>query len=357
MKPPARTLLPVLGMILAVGCGIKNPPLPPIIRVAERTRDLAVEQRDREATLVWSYPSSTTAGEPLIELDTIEVWRATLKEVEAPPPAADVRERDLNQQLLLSGGERIAVLDQKALHAATRGSTLEYRDDLEAWRDAHPAEDPQVLWYAVRTVCCGGRESALSNIARLIPTPPPDPPTGLGAEPEPDGIRLRWTATEDRPVLVERSADGSTWRTVSADPVSGTEWIDRTAGQGRTWSYRLRSVLRRDGQPRVVGGAGDILTLTYADRYPPAAPAGLVCLPEGERVRLRWQEDPDAATYRVVRRSGSAEEQTLAEAVDGVGFDDTAPPPGASIYRVTAIDAAGNASEPATCTAARGAGP
>jgi hypothetical protein len=115
-------------------------------------------------------------------------------------------------------------------------------------------------------------------------------------------------------------------------------------------------VLRRDQQPRVIGGPSETLTLDYVDLYPPATPTGLVCLPEGARVRLRWQAVPDAVAYRVVRSSGSAAEITLTEDLEGVELDDTAPPPGTSTYRVTAIDAAGNESEPTTCTAARGTG-
>ncbi len=51
---------------------------------------------------------------------------------------------------------------------------------------------PQMIWYAVRSVCCGGRESGLSNIARLVPETPPAPPTDLALEAEADGIRLTW---------------------------------------------------------------------------------------------------------------------------------------------------------------------
>ena len=356
MKLPARRTAILVGLITLAACGIKSPPLPPVIRVAETTRDLAVYQEVREAVLGWSYPSSTTAGDPLTELEAIEVWRATFDAVEAPPPAEDARGRDLNRQLLLSGGERIAELDHDALDAATRGSTLEYRDDLEAWRRDHPSDD-QVLWYAVRSVCCGGRESTLSNIVRLQPATPPEPPTDLSVEPTGDGIRIGWTATDDLPVLIERSADTESWRAVSPKPVAAGDWVDHAATQGRPWNYRLRSVLERKGAPRVVGAPGSAEGVLYADVYPPAAPTGMVCLPEGTRVRLRWQPVPDAASYLVERVSDQGTTVVLAERQTETGFEDEAPPPGTSTYRVTAADAAGNVSEPATCSAARGGGP
>lgn len=355
MTLPARRTAILAGLIAVAGCGIKSPPQPPVIRIAETTRDLAVYQEVWEAVLSWSYPSSTTAGDPLTEIEAIEVWRATFAAVEAPPPGEDARGRDLNRQLLLSGGERIAELDSGGLDAATRGSTLEYRDDLEAWRHDHPT-DEQVLWYAVRTVCCGGRESTLSNIVRLEPATPPEPPTDLSVEPTRDGIRIGWTATDDLPVLVERSANTEHWRAVNPKPIAAGDWVDRTATQGRPWNYRLRSVLEPKGAPRVVGAPGAAEGVLYADVYPPAAPTGMVCLPEGTRVRLRWQPVPDAASYLVERVSDQGRTVVLAEHQTEVAFEDDAPPPGTSTYRVTAADAAGNVSEPAACSAARGPG-
>ncbi len=349
-------LVAVAATAVSVGCGIKDPPLPPVIRIAETTRDLHVHQEGRSAVLVWSYPSSTTAGDPLTELESIEVWRAAFNLVEAPPAADNARDRDLNHQLLLSGGERIAVLDHGALDAATRGSTLELRDRIGLWTTASTSDEPQILWYSVRTVCCRGRESALSNIARLAPRAPPEPPTDLAVEPTADGLRLTWTPSDDLPTLIERSSDGDRFTSVGPGPVAAREWVDSGAAQGRAWHYRLRSMLQRDGQPRVVGEPGPAIGLLYADDYPPAVPTELVCLPEGTRVRLRWQAVPDAESYRVVRISGGEAPTVLVSELAATELDDTAPPPGTSIYQVCAIDAAGNRGDAATCTAARGSG-
>ena len=75
-----------MGLALSTGCGIKAPPQPPVIRVADPTRDLTIFQENRRAMLSWSYPASTTSGESLYDLETIEIWRATILEVDAPPP-------------------------------------------------------------------------------------------------------------------------------------------------------------------------------------------------------------------------------------------------------------------------------
>ena len=344
-------------LVLLVGCGVKRPPLPPVLRVADPTRDLRVFQEGSEAVLSWTYPASTSAGEPLPDLEAVEVWRLTVALAEALPPAETARDRDLNRQLMLGSGERVAVLDDNALDAATQGSELRWRDDLSAWRREQPDEERQMVWYAVRSICCRGRESELSNIARLVPEPPPPPPGDLELEPGAAGIRLRWQPEAELPVLVERSPDGTDWRRLGDQPRSGGQWLDGGAEQGRSWSYRLRSVAEGEGGVRIVGEPGPPAEVAHPDIYPPPPPGDLVCLPEGERVRLRWQPVADAARYVVARAVAGGDEAVLAAELAATHFDDEAPPTGSLTYRVAAVDAAGNRSEPATCQAARGASP
>jgi len=344
----------VVALVLNIACGIKRAPLPPVIRVADPTRDLTVLQEARQAVLNWSYPASTTSGESLHDLESVELWRATLMEVEAPPPGEKARDRDLNRQLLVSNGELIAVLDRAGLDAATRGSKLEWYDNLEVWRRDNPSEEKQMIWYAVRSVCCRGRESGLSNIARLVPETPPPPPTELVLEAEADGIRLTWVPNAEFPVIVERSPDGEDWRTVTGKPLTTGEWLDRGRGQDRGWNYRLRSVHRQKDGQRIIGEPGPTVGLFYPDIYPPSAPADLVCLPEGARVRLRWRAVAEADTYRIYRGIVGEEPKVLSSDVRTSQFEDDAPPPGTSRYGVTAIDSAGNESPASTCTAARG---
>jgi hypothetical protein len=355
MKSTAATA--AAGLMLLAACGVKNPPQPPLIRVADPTRDLVVHQDNRQAVLSWSYPASTTSGESLYDLESIEVWRSTLVEVEAPAPATTAQERNLNRQLLLSNGELIAALDREQLEIATRGSKLEWYDNLEVWRKEHPSEESQMIWYAVRSICCRGRESGLSNIARLLPRDPPPPPSDLEVTAEATGIRLTWVPHEERPVVVERSSDGELWRSVTGKPLATGEWFDRGAAQGGAWNYRLRSIIESGGAPRVIGEPGPAVGLFYSDIYPPPAPADLVCLPEGTRVRLRWRAVNRVDTFRIYRDTQGAAEEVLATDLDTAQFEDVAPPPGISVYRVTAVDPAGNEGEATSCSAARGSSP
>ena len=354
-----RGLLSV-AVAAAVGtaaCGVKRPPMPPVIRVADPTRDLRVFQDNREAVLSWTYPASTAAGEPLSDLESVEVWRATMLEVEAPPPGQTARDRAINRQLLEANGEMIAVLDETLLHAATRGSTLEWHDNLRSLATSVQSEQPQMVWYAVRTICCQGRASEFSNIARLVPEAPPGPPTGLELEAERNGIRLTWVPHEELPVQVERSSDGELWQAVPSKPLATGEWLDRDAAQGTAWNYRVRSVKAGDTGGPIVGEPGPAVGLFYPDVYPTEAPGDLVCLPESERVRLRWRTVAEAAFYRVYRGVDGEPVAPLAAEVRTSQYEDESPPTGALRYEVTAVDGAGNESDASWCAAAWGGSP
>ena len=130
---PTRLLTGCVLVVVAAGCGLKGAPLPPLIRVADTTRDLVVVQQGHEAVLNWSYPSITTAGGPLPDVEAVEVWRTTLPAGLEPSANTD-RERQIRHQLLEAQGDVLVSLDVAGLEGATRGPMLEIKDDLVRWR-------------------------------------------------------------------------------------------------------------------------------------------------------------------------------------------------------------------------------
>jgi hypothetical protein len=332
--------------------------LPPEIRIAARTNDLTAFQEGGVAVLRWSYPSLTTAGGALTDVEAIEVWQLSLPLAQEPPKPVTPQDRAVRRQLVENQGEVLATLDPTALAELTRGSSLVYRDDLDRWRqEAGAVADSMVVWYGVRTVCCRGRESELSNIARLRPQTPPDPPPDLRLAAGSAGIDLEWTQASDLLTLVERSPDGESWREVSPEDVQGGQWRDTSAAQGRSWSYRLRSVRVEAPAERVVGPPSLPVRVDHPDTYPPGIPEGVVCLPEGERVRVRWRAVPGAVLYRVSRTREAGSAKVLTDTHRQLEFTDPAAPLGSLTYLVTAIDKAGNESEPAKCSVVMGEAP
>lgn len=354
MGTTSRTLLAAAAVLLVagLGCGRKAPPIPPQVRVAAQTRDLAVEQRTGTAVLTWSYPAVTSAGGPLPDVEAIEVWRAVLPPGQEPTGTSP-RDLQVKVQLLESQGELLTTLDVDGIAAATRGSQLVFEDDLAA---AIPPGTAPVVWYAVRTVCCNGRESDYSTIARLLPGQPPEPPADLEASGSREGIALRWSPPVEVTTLVERS-DGDRWQALTPEPISDAEWLDTGAAQGRTWRYRLRGVITTQDGTRLIGEPGPEVTVEHPDVYPPAAPANLVCLPEEAVVRVRWTGAGDDVRFRVERRRQGGPAEVLASDHPGPEFVDSAPPAGALTYSVVAVDSAGNASQQVGCDTIIGSEP
>lgn len=353
-----RVPVAVILLLTLVACGKEGPPLPPEIRIAERTTDLKAEQEGEVAVLRWSYPSLTTAGDNLSDIEAIEVWRATLPKGQEPPPPMTAQDRALQRQLLEAQGEMVHRLDPAEIEAATRGPALVYRDDLDRWRET-VSNDPgtTVVWYGVRTICCRKRESDLSNVARLLPAKPPDPPNGLHLTAGAQGIEVRWQAVPEIFALVERSSDGTAWASVTEEPIKVGEWRDEEAAQGQAWSYRLRSVAPLEGSGLVVGDPSEPARIEHPDTYPPAAPTGVVCLPEGASVRIRWGLVAGATSYGVARRQTGGPVVALTSGLKTVEFIDSEPPLGEVLYLVVASDAAGNTSESAGCSVVMGAVP
>lgn len=339
----APGLVIVAALVALVGCGRKADPLPPIIEVPETTTNLFVYQEHLDAVLTWSYPTLTRAGRNLTDLGRIEVWR-----LDVPPgqesAGSGTQAEELRRQLMLGRGRLIARLEAEGLHTATRGSKLEFRDALSPVTETSV---PTTLWYAVRTRRRDGTPSALSNIVAWKPKPVPPAVTGTTATPGPDGIELTWQGVPDGGYAVERREAGAgPWEIVSPVGFTSTSFVDRQVQQGKTWQYRVRTVIELTASPPVDG-----VTVPYPDAYPPLAPTSLVCLPEETAVHLRWDTsaEPDVR-FRVTRRHGAGEWTAVGTAVLATEVRDTAVPAGAVDYEVRAVDAAGNASAPAACS-------
>lgn len=333
----------VAVVVVLAGCGRKLPPLPPVLDVPETTQDLTVYQELANAVLLWSFPSMTRAGRPLVDLERVEVLRLDLAPGQELPPTPE-----LQRQLVLARGRVVARLEGSSLAAATVGRRLRIEDPLQL-----PAEGttPNTSWYAVRSRRRDGTTSALSNLVSWQAKPVPAMVAALAAAPAREGIALSWREVAGARYLLERQdAAGGGWEPVGPEELKTSEYLDRTANQGTTWRYRVRAV-----SAGVRGPYSEVREVSYPDIYAPPPPTSLVCLPEARQVRLSWEESPEVGvTYRVERRRAGEGWQPIGEATQRRWFDDPSPPEGELDYQVVALDAMGNASSPITCAVRMG---
>src|SRR3989442_11741725 len=67
------SLLSVLFSLLLAGCGKEAAPLPPLIRIPEAVKDLAVVQQGHALVLTWTNPARNIDGSAAANLAHVEI--------------------------------------------------------------------------------------------------------------------------------------------------------------------------------------------------------------------------------------------------------------------------------------------
>jgi hypothetical protein len=181
--------------------------------------------------------------------------------------------------------------------------------------------------------------------ADLIAADPVTGPTGLGAEPTAEGVRIHWSAEPERTYNVYRFAVGEEvpLRPIHDRPLALGEYLDVEAPAGARLAYTVRVAIG-DSPPYVESEDSAAVEIVVEDRFAPTAPRGLVAVQEGAAVRLFWDPNPerDVAGYRVYRRAGAGDWIRIGpDPVDRPLYRDEAVDAGQVLgYRVTAVDRA-----------------
>ena len=372
-----------LSLVPTLACGKKGDPQPPLPRGPRAISDLAVEQEAGEAVLTFSYPDRLLNGQPLTDLEAIEIYR-----VADPPPGLTAPKpapsgggsAPKTDQAPVAGARRAAAAARAAeeafLHEAarvvslpvaeisshTRGASVVYRDGLGPL--LKDGKLPSTLAYSVVTRRRVGEKSPLSNIALLAPAVPPAAPVILAVTPEEGRICLEWLPPGGdmlgRPVelggffvyrraLPEEEYD----KPLNEKPLRGTAYVDTGVPYGKL-VYTIRATL--PDKPKVEGAPAEEAAVDYRDVFPPPAPARLDALSEAGLVRLVWDPvpAPDLAGYIVYRAEGAGEPVRLTpDPVKESFLTDTSAKPGTRYrYTVRAVDTSGNMSPPSPEAAA-----
>jgi hypothetical protein len=337
-----------------VNCGKRRPPLPPVERVQQRTEALSGVQRGNQVLLSWPAPQRNASDGSVQSIRRVDVYRLA----EKPRAPLGLTEEEFATRSTLIGS-----VDYDQIKKA--GDVLTYTDTLEL------AGEPARLRYAVRYVNNSGQRAAFSNFlviepaARIAQAPTLIGPTGN--EVSENAITISWkppAANIDGSTPVnllgynvyrmEEAENEISETPINSSPVSGTEYSDKNFKFGEDYRYIVRAVSLGTEGAQVESLNSNSITIAARDKFPPSAPALIRIGPAPGRLSLFFPANPEAdiAGYNIYRSTDPdlPKDKWIklnSELLTKTTFQDDKVEPGKQYYYyLTAVDQAGNVSDP-----------
>ena len=349
-----------LGSILLVitclsGCGKRRPPLPPIERVQQRTELLSGAQQGNEVILSWPAPRRNAPDSSVQSIRRIDVYRLA----EKPGAPLALTEDEFSARATLVGSVTFEQIQ-------TAGDTLTYHDTLEL------AGQPTRLRYAIRYVNASGQRAAFSNFLTIEPAARIAQAPALSTDVKilEDSITLTWqppAANIDNSTPVnllgynvyrtDESQAALANQVLNSAPISGTTYADKNFQFGNNYRYIVRAVSLGTGGAQVESLNSNAVAVAPRDIFAPAQPERpSIAAPEPNSARLAIffaaNKETDIAGYNIYRstdpdlpkQNWTKLNQSL---LTRTTYQDDKVESGKTYYYyITAVDKAGNISQP-----------
>jgi hypothetical protein len=341
-----RVVLVGVLVVLAVACGKKGNPLPPLRPVPARIADFVAVRTAGQVELRFTVPAANLDGTVPAAIDRVDVF--AMRAVSGQPvPTAGALSADPGNLLQSLPIGRPPPRDGSPPETAVStlvprpGDVAVFADRVDA---AEQAGVTAIYYVAVPVAGTGrGRRGPPTAVATVPLGPLPAAPDNLAVSHDETSLRVTWTpATADQTVQVFRVAGApGAQEALSPEPVTGGTFTLPVAF-GREICVSVRTI-QATGAVTVEGPGVDPVCVTPVDRYPPPVPTGLRVIQEGTVVTVIWDgvEAPDLAGY-VVLRAASAEAEMvplLRDPVKETTYRDTTAAAGQSYsYAVYSVD-------------------
>lgn len=364
-----RVLVPLSWLLLGAGCGAPGEPVPPTPPVPVAVSDLSARQDGDGVQLVFTLPAKTVTGDRLASPPAVEIVQGVPK-ADGSPDTKSLR------VVYVIPGE---LVENYVAEGQVRFTASIAPSEIRA-RFGGP------LLYAVRTRASRKRASANSNVVAVRMFPAPERIASLTARVTEAAIELSWappSQTSDGqplgmisgyriyrgeldPSSVEaalKDFSQAKWKSplILLAPSEETNYRDAFFDFGKTYAYVVRTVVQVDGSALESSDSNPSI-VTPRDVFPPAVPQNLAAVvvpratPDSEVVDLSWSInlETDLAGYRVYRseQEGTRGALLASDLLLAPAYRDTSVEPGHRYwYSVSAVDRAGNESEPSAAVA------
>ncbi|HEV7797570.1 MAG TPA: fibronectin type III domain-containing protein [Pyrinomonadaceae bacterium] len=318
----------------------------------QRTELLSGVQRGNQVILSWPAPPRNAPDGSVQSIRRIDVYRLA----EKPRAPLGLTEEDFATRSTLIGS---VTYDQ----IKSSPDFLTYTDTLEL------AGEPTRLRYAVRYVNAAGQRAAFSNFLLLEPAARiAQPPTiiSTGKEVSEDAITISWqppAANIDGSTPVNllgynvyriAEPESEISQPINDALISGTQYQDRNFKFGQTYRYVVRSASLGTEGGQVESLNSNSISVSPRDTFKPSAPASITVAAAPGRLSIFFPANPEAdiAGYNIYR---SMDPDLPKDKWDKLNptlltrttFQDEKVESGKRYYYyLTAVDQAGNVSEP-----------
>ena len=345
-KAPIAAL--TLALLMSLSCGKRKPPLPPLERVLQHV-EITGFQRGSQVILSWTMPAKNAPSGNFLHINRADIYRL------AEPLSAP---QTLSEEEFASRSTLVATL---TIRESDFGSgTLNYTDTLEISRQAAR------LRYAIRLVNASGQKAGFSNFFLLEPTARvAGAPTSLSGSVTQDAIELAWRApgaNVDGSVPVSllgyniyRSASNKIpGKLLNKTPVTATNFDDEFFEFDKTLFYFVRAVSVGTGGEPVESSESNILEILPRDVFPPSPPGAITLAATPTTISIFFATNPekDVTGYRLYRSESEDLDKSkwtllTPQPITTSTYQDSKVESGKTYYYyVTALDRAGNVSEP-----------
>jgi hypothetical protein len=375
----------VVAAGLAVACGKKGPPLPPLVKLPVAPANLTAERHGTSVDLSFTVPATNTDGTKPANVQRVDVYAYTgpasltddqvLKlgtriasiDVKAPrDPNATVDEDEsegdveapqgtgLDQGAVASATEDLSKISGAPITATQLDPTRRGAKVLAPAASVPEPVGPLARRYVAVGVNKRGRHGPLSRRGAVPIGPPPVPPSSPAFTYNETSVTVTWmpsTGGTDAASPVPSSyhvyevPKGGKLARLTKAPVKATRFVDSRVEWGAERCYVVRSVAVVDNLS-VESDASASVCKTLVDTFPPAAPKGLTAVASEGSISLIWDpnDEADLAGYIVVRGAtdGGALVRVTKTPIRETTYTDTVAAGARYRYAVQAVDKAGN---------------
>jgi hypothetical protein len=334
-------LMSLMALALASGCGVKAPPVPRTQVAPAKVKDLKAEAVHNGMKITFTVPQVNKPGRAVTDVRLYYGYIPLTGLPDCPPCPPKLRkyhdfELDGEDAVLMEGGQ-FTYLDKDA----PMGKEAIYQVLLkDAW----------------------GRVSVPSNLARTPRVKAAAAPKGLKTKPGDGVVELVWEGFKvDSEKLKDAAqldilAGYALFRKgpegvmqINTKPILTPTFIDKSVDNGEVYMYQVAQVRKIKGR-NVTGARSAWMEALPKDQAAPGAPSDLAGAPAKDGLYLRFTPSPSQDTagyfvYRKNKKGGDWKKVTMEPVKENTFIDVDVKPRAVYLYKVQAIDEAGNLSQ------------